>query len=203
MFRSCEARVVDGMTNSRDDEVTMEPTSAAKRKSSWQFRLGAVAGALLGIVATLGFLAVDLGKKPWSKDHQATNVDVGPVTRFTGEKATEVEVGNSGPILPSPLRLIVIPNTSTASGFDTFVNRDTYTGCRVLDISPGSSQKRPEKQIAATAWFFDPCHLTAYDRTGNCVSGPCTFGLFRFANTVRPDGRLIVDLRTYQPGPPR
>ena len=74
----------------------MESTSAAKRKSSWQFRLGAVAGALLGIVATLGFLAVDLGKKPWSKDHQATNVDVGPVTRFTGEKATEVEVGNSG-----------------------------------------------------------------------------------------------------------
>lgn len=181
----------------------MEPSAATKRRASWQFRIGAIVGALVGVVATLGFLAVDLGKRPWSKENQTSSVDLGRVTRFLGDKATEVEVPLNGPYLLSPLRLFVIRNSSNASGLDTFVNRDTYTGCRVLDVSPGSTQKRPGKQVASTAWFFDPCHFTAYDRTGNCVSGPCTFGLFRFTNTVRPDGHVIIDLRTYQPGPPR
>jgi len=180
-------------TNRRPEGFQLRDPSAWQGSiGRWRERL-VVLNVVAMVVLVLG-MAMVVWRPALFFSQPDARLIVGSVAEFPPGSVTEIMLETTfvDPVAPtfqqratvSPVPAYVVHDP--AEGFFVWYRRDTHSAC-------------PFVWVEAKELFIDPCHGSAYTRTGAYKSGPAPRALDRFGVTTN-DAVVIVDISLFQPG---
>ena len=169
----------------------------SQNRTAWQGHIGRWRERLvvLNVVTTL-MLVVGMAIVLWQSSLVVEPpVLIGRAADFPPGSITEIMLETTfvDPVAPAfQQRVTVSPVPAylvhdPTEGFFVWYRRDPHSGCDF-------------PWVEQDELFIDPCHGSAYSRTGAYVRGPSTRSLDRFGVTTNADGVIVVDVRAFQPG---
>ncbi len=156
-------------------------------RSGWLHMVGLGWVLLLFVAVVLGVVQISRILSVNTTLGYETDFQAGSVTPFelnsTFEDPTPLDE-SAREISPVPIFLV----HAAEAGFFAFLQRDPGSGCAVM-------------WVAAEIQFIDPCSGSAYNMSGEHISGPARRGLDRFQVFSAGRDKLKVSVKLFALGP--